>query len=1094
MNGRTSTVESEAAERAELLTLLLEQEESANAENQQVLPRRWTAQLPLSFAQERLWVLEQLEPVGSAYNIPVAVRLQGQLNLDALERAFAALVERHEVLRTRFEVAERGPVQVIQEPGKFLMEVEDLSDLPAAARDEVARERTRSAAERPFDLARGPLFRVSLLKLSATGHVVLVGVHHIISDGWSMGILIREVGILYRAFVQGQPSPLPELPVQYADYAIWQREWLQGEVLDRQLSYWRNRLNGVPAALELPADRPRPAVQSYRGSVHSFALSKELSSGLRELGRREGATLFMVLLAAFKVVLSRWSGQTDVVVGTPIAGRTRRELEGLIGFFVNVLALRTDMSGDPSFCELLRRVKQGTLEAFEHQDIPFEKLVEVLQPVRDLSRQPVFQVLFALQNVPQEQVRLPGLTLRRVDEKSSTSKLDLSLFLQETSSGLDASLEYATDLFDRAMIERLAGHLRILLQEIVTNPDCLVGTLPLLSGAERDRLLHEWNDTASDYPHGQCIHELITEQAARTPDAVALVYEDSELTYGELDLRSNQVAHHLVSLGVGPETVVCLCLERSLEMVVGLLGILKAGAAYLPLDPSYPQDRLLFMQTDAGSSVVMTAGASASAFPLSHSVQLLALDADWDKIARHRTDPPTTGVGPKNLAYVIYTSGSTGKPKAAMNCHGALINRLLWMQSAYGLSSNDRVLQKTPFTFDVSVWEFIWPLVTGATLVLARPGGHKDAAYLMNLIDRARITTLHFVPSMLQAFLEAMKVGTCRSLRRVICSGEALSSQLQQRFFSRFADAELHNLYGPTEAAIDVTYWVCQEDDITSSVPIGRPIWNTQVYVLDGGLEPVPVGVAGELYIGGVGLARGYLSRPGLTAERFVPSPYGEGERLYRTGDLVRWRPDGELEFLGRLDHQVKLRGYRIELGEIETVLSDHPAVRQGVVVAREDAPGDKRLVAYVVGDDAAALETSDLRAHLKRGLPEYMVPSAFVVLDALPLTPNGKVDRKALPVPEGRPAGEAAYEAPRTPTEQALAEIWAEILRVERVGIHDNFFILGGHSLLATRVIMRTRDRLGMVLPLRTLFESPTIAQWAKWTDETEWTEEEIL
>jgi amino acid adenylation domain-containing protein len=812
-----------------------------------------------------------------------------------------------------------------------------------------------------------------------------------------------------------------------------------------------------------------------------------LTAALSELGRREDATLFMVLLAAFDVLLARWSGQDDVVVGTPIAGRTRAETEELIGLFVNLLALRGEVADDPGFATLLRRVKEAALAAYGHQELPFEKLVEALHPVRDLGRHPVFQVMFSLQNVPGEELALPGLMVSRIDPERPVTQFDLMLVMQQTPDGLAGQFQYATDLFDAATIERLADHFVRLLSGIVAEPQRRVSELALLGEAERHQLVSEWNDTAVAYPQEHGLHELFAAQAARTPDAVAVTYEDQALSYGELEARANQLAHHLRRRGVGPETVVGVCAERSLEMVIGLLGILKAGGAYLPLDPGYPAERLAYMLADAHAPVLLTQAALIARLPGhdAQGVQVVRLDADWPAIAAEPATAPASGVGPDNLAYVIYTSGSTGRPKGVMNTHRGIVNRILWMQDAYRLSAADRVLQKTPFGFDVSVWEFFWPLAFGARLVVARAGGHQDPAYLGEAIERAGVTIAHFVPSMLQAFLEAGEPSRCGSLRDVMCSGEALAVETQNAFLERLP-ARLHNLYGPTEAAVDVSAWRCAATAAAASVPIGRPISNIALYVLDRHGEPVPVGVAGELHIGGIGVARGYLGRAGLTAERFVPSPFGSGERLYRTGDLARWRADGVLEFLGRLDFQVKLRGLRIELGEIEAALLSYGAVAQAVVVAREEAGGEKRLVGYVVAADGATPDIGDLRAHLRRTLPDYMVPQAFVVLDRLPLTPNGKLDRRALPAPEASASRD--YVAPRNEVEAKLAGIFAEVLRLERVGINDNFFELGGDSIRATRAITRVQQEFHLGVPLRTLFESPRTVELADRIETLKW------
>jgi amino acid adenylation domain-containing protein len=1038
-----------------------------------------TKPIPLSFAQERLWFLEQFAPGSSVYHIPAAVRLEGRLDTSALELALRALAQRHESLRTSFRAATGGePAQVVAEQPDFQLLRTDLRAWPASDREPEARRLAGDETQRPFDLARGPLWRALLLRLGDEEHVLLLTMHHIISDGWSMGVLVRELAALYASCAAGAPAPLPELPMQYADYAVWQREFLRGAELERQLAYWRKQLAGAPPVLDLPTDRPRPPAQSFRGRTQTFALSHELSAALQALSRREGVTLFMTLLAAFQTLLARYSGQEDLVVGTPIAGRQRLETEGLIGLFVNTLVLRARLSGAQSFRALLQQVREVTLGAYAHQDVPFERLVEELQPERQLNRAPLFQVLFVLQNMPAPSLELPGLRLSATPADGATAKFDLTLAMQEMGGRLVGALNYATDLFDDATAARLGTHFENLLRAVVAAPDQTLAALPLLAAGERQQLLGEWNDTRRDYALDGCVHELFEAQAARTPDADALVYEDERLTYAELDARANQLAHHLMSLGVGPEARVGVLLERSPEMVVALLGVLKAGGAYVPLDPEYPRERLVYMAEDAGLAVLLTQARLATELPPG-ATQVVCLDLEWAAIATQPTQAPGVSVSADNLAYVIYTSGSTGRPKGAMLQHRGVCNRLLWMQDEYHLTAADRVLQKTPFSFDVSVWEFFWPLMTGAQLVLARPGGHQDAAYLVALIVERGITVLHFVPSMLQVFLLAERVESCRSLRLVVCSGEALPFELQERFFARLA-AELHNLYGPTEASVDVSYWACRRADGATSVPIGRPIANTQLYILDKRLQPVPLGVAGELYIGGVSLARGYLNRSDLTAERFIPDPFSgvPGARLYRTGDLTRYRPDASIEYLGRLDHQVKVRGFRIELGEVEAALVEHAGVRAAIVLARADGAGPARLVAYVVGAMAEPGHVSELRARLRARLPEYMIPSVFVCLDELPLTPNGKVDRRALPEPgHDRPELARRFVEPRNEVEAGVAAMWAELLRVERVGVEDNFFELGGHSLLATQVVSRVREAFGVELPLRGLFEEPTVA-----------------
>jgi amino acid adenylation domain-containing protein len=824
----------------------------------------------------------------------------------------------------------------------------------------------------------------------------------------------------------------------------------------------------------------------------------------------------MTLLAAFDVLVYRYTGQADVVVGTPVANRNRKELEGLIGFFVNTLVLRTDLSGNPTFRELLERVRQVASGAFVQQDFPFEMLVEELQPRRDLSRNPLFQVMFALQNAPTPSLEMAGLTLRPLDVDDGMARFDLLVSVWDVEQGLLGSFEYNTDLFEATTITRLAGHFQTLLQGIVAAPAQPICDLPLLTEAERQQVLVEWNTTTTDYGQTYCIHELFEAQVEQTPDATALSFpslnfarhpersewtgrgEHHHLTYRELNRRANQLAHHLRALGVGPETRVGICVERSPEMVIGLYGILKAGAAYVPLDPAYPVERLAFMLADAQVPVLLSHEALVSKLP-PHQAQVLCLDADWATIARQGDHNPAVRLADENLAYVIYTSGSTGRPKGAMNTHGGIRNRLLWMQEAYQLGPADRVIQKTPFSFDVSVWEFFWPLLYGACLVVARPEGHKDSAYLIQTIVEQHVTTMHFVPSMLQMFVDERGVEACRSLKRVICSGEALPFDLTERFFACL-EAELHNLYGPTEAAVDVTFWPCQRESERRVVPIGRPIANTQIYLLDAHLMPVPVGVPGELHIGGAGLARGYHHRPGLTAERFIPAPSfacssgGEtAARLYKTGDLARYLPHGDIEFLGRTDFQVKVRGFRIELGETEAVLGEHPAIRETVVVAAPVTPADgagdgraaswdSRLVAYVVPNQGQEPLVDELRRFMLEKLPEYMVPSVFVTLEALPLSPNGKVDRRALPAPDGaRPEMETVYVAPRGEAERTIAAIWREVLRVEQVGVNDNFFDLGGHSLLVVQVHHQLTATFEKEFPMTDMFKYTTVAALAQ-------------
>jgi amino acid adenylation domain-containing protein len=1045
-------------------------------ETQREIPRRVSQDpCPLSFAQQRLWFLHQLELQSPAYNIPLALRLTGRLDVTSLDEAFREIVRRHEALRTTFAIIADQPSQVIASAGTFALRVRDLGDQLGEAREAEAQRLAIEEARQPFDLARGPMLRVLLLRLAPADHILVITIHHIASDGWSVGVLTRELAALYDAYHDGRPSPLGELPIQYADFAAWQRAWLQGEVLEQQLAYWRTQLSDAPA-LQLPTDHPRPIEQTYVGATRRFTLAPAMVEALRALTRREGLTLATVILAAFKVVLHRYTGQCDIVVGQAIANRNRREIEGLIGVFVNSLTLRTDLSGDPPFVELAGRLHRVALGAYDHQDLPFEKLVEELQPERNPSQHPLFQVMCAFQNAPFDELRLRELVLSIYPLEIAATRFDLELDVWERSGEMQCEVVYNTDLFERATIERLVRHFQLLLGGVVRDPGQRISRLPLLGEDERQQIVVEWNRTERGYPRAATVHGLFEEQVARMPEAVALRFEGRELTYRELNARANQLAHRLRALGVGPEVLVAVCLERSLDLVVGLLGVLKAGGAYVPLDPSYPPARLAFMLADAQAPVVLTQERLAATLP-AHSAQVLCMDREAAALARESPHNPAAGVTAEHLAYVIYTSGSTGQPKGAMNAHRGVCNRLLWMQEAYQLTEADRVLQKTPFSFDVSVWEFFWPLLNGAVLVVAPPEIHADGVALRQLIRREDITTLHFVPSMLEVFLETPEVAQCDSIKRIICSGEALSARLQDDCLKQLG-VELHNLYGPTEAAIDVTHWTCQRGEDQHSVPIGRPVANTQLYVLDEHSQPVPIGVVGELYIGGVQVGRGYLNRPELTADRFVPDPFGpQGARLYRTGDLARYRADGVVEFVGRADGQVKLRGFRIELGEIEAVLAQLPGVSQAAVVLRADFGSDPRLVAYLVpAGQAPALD--EVRRSLGERLPVFMVPSAFVVLEALPLTPSGKLDRRALPVPDAARSDHVGkFVAPRNAVEQMLAGIWLEVLGLDTVGVHDNFFQLGGHSLLATQLVSRVRDAFLVELPLASIFAAPTIA-----------------
>ncbi|MFP4120964.1 amino acid adenylation domain-containing protein [Coleofasciculus sp.] len=972
---------------------------------------------PLSFAQQRLWFLDQLQPGLSAYNIATALRITGSLNIPALEQSLNEIVRRHEVLRTTFTTVNNQPFQCIAPSLTLTLPLVDLRQLPPDEREVEVRRRANEEAQYPFNLAGDPLLRATILKLDAEDYMVLFTMHHIISDGWSMGVLIQEVAAVYEAFCVGKPSPLPELPIQYADFAVWQREWLQGQVMETELAYWQQQLSNPPSLLQLPTDYPRPAIQTGQGATQFFSLSPNLTEALKALSRQENVTLFMTLLAAFMTLLHRYTGQDDILVGSPIANRNRAEVEGIIGFFVNTLVLRNHLSGNLSFRELLSQVREVCLGAYAHQNLPFEKLVEALNLERNLSHNPLFQVMFALQNAPQEDLAISGLTVSPLRVETGTAQFDLSLNLVETEQGLIGSLNYSTDLFESATITRMVGHFQTLLESIVANPNQGLGKIGLLTAKEQQQLLVEWNDTHTDYPKDQCIHQLFEVQVERTPDAVAVVCKDQPLTYRELNARANQLAHYLQRLGVKPEVLVGICVERSLEMIVGVLGILKAGGAYVPLDPAYPQERLTHILSDSQVSVLLTQQRLVSKLDKHHACVVL-LDADWHVLAQQSQGNPVSAVQPENLAYVIYTSGSTGTPKGVAIAHYSTVVLLNWARTVLAQEDLAGVLASTSICFDLSVFELFVPLSWGGKIILV-----ENVLHLPTLPANQEVTLVNTVPSAIAELLNIDDLPA--SVRIVNLAGEPLQNGLVERIYQRDTVEKVFNLYGPSE---DTTYstfaWV--KKGTNKLPPIGRPIANTQIYILDRYLQPTPIGVPGELHIGGAGLAKGYLNRPDLTSEKFIPNPFqfqrsrGRQEdpssnikRLYKTGDLARYLPDGTIEFLDRIDHQVKIRGFRIELGEIEAVLSQYPGVRDSVVLAQDDGRSHKQLVAYVVMGNQSAL--------------------------------------------------------------------WLDILGLEQVGIYDNFFELGGHSLLATQVIYRVRSTLQVELPLRSLFESPAIAQLAE-------------
>ena len=1029
----------------------------------------------LSFAQQRLWFLEQLEPGLLAYNLAGAVRLLGPLDVDSLHQALQVVVDRHEALRTTFRKGAEGPEQILAAECAFDLPVVDLSGLSPQEREKEVLHLASIEAAKPFDLVHGPLFRATLYRTGPEQHVLMLSMHHIVTDGWSIGIFFSELGQAYDDLCSGRASSLPELPIQYPDYAEWQRDLLQGETLEGLLKYWRERLRGAPSVLELPTDHPRPSVESHRGAQWRFEIPASTGKALLTLAQGEGATLFMALLAAFNALLFRYTGRTDILVGSPIAGRDRPELEGLIGIFVNTLVLRTDLSGEVSFREAIQRVRESCLGAYEHQEIPFEKLVEELRPERDVSHNPIFQVCFALQNAPFAPLALKNLTVEPLETERHAAQFDLFLQVQETERGLSAQFEYNTDLFEAETIARMAGHFTSLLSSAVADPDRQIARLPMLTEAERRQILVEWNANERDYSAAS-ITRGIEEQVRRTPQATALVFEDREMSFDELNRRANRLARHLRSLGVGPDTLVAVCVERSIEMVVGLLGVLKAGGAYVPIDPGYPRERQAYMLRDSGAPVLLTQAALAATVA-NAAAQVVLLDSGWEEIGRNSGEDFENEAGPEHLAYVIYTSGSTGKPKGVLISRRALTNLLWSMREWLQLSERDRLLALATISFDIAGADLWLPLLTGAQMVLGSRETAADGRALCALIEQRDITFLQVTPSTWRLLFEAGWRG--KSNLQAVSTGEAMPAEVAARLVP--AAGKVWNLYGPTETTIWSTGYEVRE--AAGTILIGRPVANTQCYILDAQGEPVPAGVTGELYIGGDGLARGYLNQPKLTDEKFVPNPFrGSGERMYRTGDLARYRNNGEIECLGRIDHQVKIRGYRIELGEIEAVLAEHPSVAQAVTIAREDAPGDIRLVAYLTARAQATIDVGELRELLRSRLPEYMVPSAFVVLEAVPLNPSGKVDRKALPAPESaRPSQAAAYEPPRTETEARIAAIWKEVLRVDQVGKYDNFFDLGGHSLLLIKVQGALEQKFGRKIAVVELFRCPTIDALAR-------------
>jgi amino acid adenylation domain-containing protein len=896
----------------------------------------------------------------------------------------------------------------------------------------------------------------------------VVTLHHIASDGWSNSLLVKEVTALYNQFSGGIQADLPELPIQYADYSIWQRHYLQGELLDKKLAYWKNKLNNV-SGFELPIDKVRPALQSTKGTSISFKIDQALTNQLESLSNTLGASMFMTLLSAFKILLYRYSNQTDITIGTPIAGRQHQETEDLIGFFINTLVLRTELDPQNGFTDVLEHVKSTTLEAFDNQEVPFERIVDAVVSERDLSRNPLFQIMFIYQNTPDvPELTLGDLTVKSKSTETTTVKFDLTFSLSMSKSGLVGSVHYSTDLYEKATIQRMINHFEQVLQSAAQMQTHAISDINLITPQEKLEL-NSFNQTFADFPQNQTILNYFEKQVEITPNNIAVEFENESITYLELNNRVNKLANFLIEQGIKHEMLVPLCIERSIEMLVGILGIMKSGAAYVPVDPDNPTDRIAYILKDIQAKFVITLDRFKSLF--SEQQNLVFLDSSYENVLSQNINNPTIKVKPENLAYVIYTSGSTGKPKGVMNQHNGLINRLQWGQVTYQLKAGEKILQKTPFSFDISLYELLWPMMTGATLVFAKPQGHKDPEYLMNIVENSKINLIHFVPSMLDIFLERVEKDKCLSLRQVFASGEALGRMTAEEFKKKIPHAFLDNLYGPTEAAIEVSYWRIPSEKLLREVPIGSPVANTKLYIVNSAQQLCPVGIPGELYIEGVQVARGYLNQPELSAEKFIDSPFTPGQRVYKTGDLAKWLSDGNVEYLGRKDDQVKLRGFRIELGEIETNILASKMVKQSVVIVK-----DQRLIAYVVENNN--FDKTQLMSYLSESLPEYMVPQIWVSIPQIPLNSNGKTDKKALPDPDMESLLSNNYVEPQSDTELKLYQIWKGKLKLDKIGIHDNFFELGGNSLMALGIISGIRKEFDVEVEILELVSNPTISK----------------
>jgi amino acid adenylation domain-containing protein/thioester reductase-like protein len=1096
----TSIENSLTNQKRDLLKLLLNKK-GINLQTETILPRPNSEPAPLSFGQEQLWFLSQIQD-NTTYNLPLALQISGSLNISVLEQVITEIVRRHEILRTNFQQIEGKNLQVIRPEINISLQVINLDQITAKQQLKNVERLINQETDKIFNLSEDDLFQSTLYQLNQNSYILLLNMHHIISDGWSIGILLQELSTLYGAYLAGNKSPLPDLQIQYADYAIWQKEKFTSEIREKQLNYWKQQLADIPPLLELPTDKPRPPIQSFRGGIWEFSINSNLSQKIRTLTQQSDATLFMTMLAAFVILLYRCSGQDDILIGSPMAGRNRQEIQSLIGYFVNTVVLRTKLTGNPNFREILNQVRQVATDAHNYQDIPYNQVVEALNPQRNLSYNPVFQILFDLQHSLTDKLQLPGLTLQPFLGEHSTSKFDLSLIIEDRGTELIGAWEYSSDLFTQEAISRITENFQTLLNGIVNNPETPINQLPIISAFEQQQILEKWNNTQQDYPESFCIHELFTQQVIKTPDAIAVKFGNQQLTYTQLNQKANQLANYLQNCGVTSEVLVGLYLERSLDILIAILAILKAGGAYLPLDPKYPQTRLTDILNDSQVSIILTQEKLLTSLssplprgetPLTpYQGKIILLDTDLTIISQQNIETPISAIKPDNLAYVIYTSGSTGKPKGVMITHQNIVNHATSIIDKYQINSHDRILQFTTFIFDVAAEEIFPAWLSGATLIICPQEMVTNLIEFSQFLAQESLTVVNLPTPYWQEWVLEIdrKISQIPDSLRLVITGsdQVLPEKLalwQKLVTEKRQNIQWINAYGLTETTITSTVYqlpVNYQLNTTHSVPIGRPIANTEIYILDQNLQPVPIGIPGELHIGGAGLARGYLNRKQLTNEKFISNPISSSKssRLYKTGDLARYLPDGNIEFLGRIDYQVKIRGFRIELGEIEAVLAQHPLVKSSAVIVREIQPGNKQLVAYVVTEDHSNIQ-QDLRSFLKQNLPDYMLPAFFVRLAELPLTPTGKINRRALSALMLELNHEIDYILPRNPLEQKLAEIWCQVLGLEKVSVEENFFNLGGHSLATIQIISRIRETLKIDLPLQYLFTEPTIAGLTK-------------